>query len=103
MPITEITSITTTMADAMPIFGQVLVVGALKTASTDGPIAITGVRAPNSDPASISHPVMNPRYGLMARPTHSKEAPQLAFHRFSRRYGQVRQSRSRYRPPCLLH
>jgi hypothetical protein len=22
----------------------------------------------------------------MARPTHSKEAPQLAFHRFSRRY-----------------
>jgi hypothetical protein len=40
---------------------------------------------PNRVPASISHPVMNPRYGLIARPTHSNDAPQFAFHRFSRR------------------
>ena len=36
-------------------------------------------------PAIISQPVKNPRYGLIAWPTHSKDAPQLAFHRFSRR------------------
>ena len=34
----------------------------------------------------ISQPVRKPRYGLMARPTHSNEAPQLAFHMLSRRY-----------------
>src|SRR5437588_6085862 len=29
---------------------------------------------------------MKPRLGSMARPTHSKDAPQFAFHRFSLRY-----------------
>jgi hypothetical protein len=33
----------------------------------------------------ISQPVKNPSQGLMARPTHSKDAPQLACHMFSRR------------------
>jgi hypothetical protein len=32
-----------------------------------------------------SQPVTNPKYGLIARPTHSNDAPQFAFHRFSRR------------------
>ena len=36
-------------------------------------------------PVIISQPVRNPRFGMIARPTHSKFAPQLAFHRFSRR------------------
>ena len=36
--------------------------------------------------ATISHPVKNPRYGLIARPTHSNDAPQLAFHMLHRRY-----------------
>ena len=45
----------------------------------------TPATAPMTYPVIISQPVRKPRYGLMARPTHSKLAPQLAFHRFSRR------------------
>ncbi len=37
-------------------------------------------------PVIISQRVTNPRDGLIARPTHSNDAPGLAFRRFSRRY-----------------
>jgi hypothetical protein len=33
----------------------------------------------------MSHPVSQPRYGLIDLPTHSKDAPQFADHMFSRR------------------
>src|SRR5690349_17568002 len=86
IPMTEMMTITTTRPVAMAMLGHLLLAGELKTARTDGPSAVTGVSVPNSVPASISQPVMKPRYGLIARPTHSKDAPQLAFHRFSLRY-----------------
>ena len=69
----------------MKMFGQVLVALWPKMASTDGPSTTTPAIAPTRLAAIISQPVRNPRYGLIARPTHSNEAPQLAFHRFSRR------------------
>src|ERR1700722_4802828 len=85
VPPTEMTPITRIRPVAMAMFGHVLLADLLNTASTEGPTAVTGVRVPKSVPASISHPVMYPRYGLIARPTHSNDAPQFAFHRFSRR------------------
>ena len=54
-------------------------------ARTDGASTTTPATAAMRLAAIISHPVMNPRYGSIARPTHSKDAPQLALHRFSRR------------------
>ena len=56
-----------------------------KTARTAGDSTTTTEIVPVRQPASIIQPTRKPRYGLIARPTHSKEAPQLAFHRFSRR------------------
>ena len=62
-------------------------VGALapKMARTDGASTTTPATAAIRLAAIISHPVRNPRYGSIARPTHSKDAPQLALHRFSLR------------------
>ena len=40
---------------------------------------------PMMPPMIISQPVRKPTYGLITRPTHSKAAPQLAFHRLRRR------------------
>src|ERR1035437_9840213 len=73
-------------AVAMMTSGQLLAGLAPNTASTDGPITMTGLSVPIKVPVTISHPVRNPRYGLIARPTHSNDAPQFAFHMFSRRY-----------------
>ena len=56
------------------------------TASTLGPRFSTQETVPIMVAATISQPVTKPKYGLIARPTHSKDAPQLAFHLFSRRY-----------------
>src|SRR5580704_11628372 len=86
MPTMEIVIMMSTSPVAMAMFGHSPLAGWLKTARTDGPMAVTGVSVPNSVPASISHPVMKPRYGLIARPTHSNDAPQLAFHMLHRRY-----------------
>ena len=69
----------------LAMFGQVAVGSASKRARTDGPSTTTPDVVPVMVAAIISQPVKKPRYGLIARPTHSKEAPQLAFHRFSRR------------------
>jgi hypothetical protein len=85
MPTTAITSKTTMTMLLIRMFGQVLRALSPKMARTDGARTTTPAMAPNRLPAIISHPVMKPRYGLIARPTHSKEAPQLALHRFSRR------------------
>ena len=85
MPTTAITSITTMTTVLMKMFGQVLAALPPKMARTDGPSTTTPAMAPTRLAAIISHPVRNPRYGLIARPTHSKDAPQLALHRFSRR------------------
>jgi hypothetical protein len=86
MPTMEIAAMTTTRPVAIRTFGHLLFAGELKTDRTDGPSAVAGVRVPNNVPASISHPVMYPRYGLIARPTHSNDAPQFACHRLSRRW-----------------
>ena len=85
MPTTAITSKTTMTAVLMKIFGQVLTALTPAMARTDGARTTTPETAAIRLAAIISHPVMNPRYGLMARPTHSKDAPQLALHKFSRR------------------
>ena len=85
MPTIAIASMTTHEAVSMPILAQVLVEVEPNTASTDGPRTTTSATVPTMLPTTISQPVRKPRYGLMDRPTHSKDAPQLAFHRFSRR------------------
>ena len=56
-----------------------------KTSSTDGPRTTVVLTVPMMPAMIISQPVMKPTYGLIARPTHSNAAPQLAFHRFRRR------------------
>src|SRR5216683_5853179 len=86
MPTIAITSITRMTAVAMPIFGPVPAELEPKTARTDGARTTTPASDPMRLPVIISHPVRKPRYGLIARPTHSNDAPQLAFHMFSRRY-----------------
>ena len=85
MPTTAITSMTTMTAVLIPMFGHVLVAAAPKTARTEGARTTTPEIAPTRVPVIISQPARKPRYGLIARPTHSKEAPQLAFHKFSLR------------------
>ena len=56
-----------------------------KTASTVGPRTTVVLTVPMMPPMIISQPTRKPTYGLITRPTHSKAAPQLAFHRFRRR------------------
>jgi len=85
IPMIAITAMTRTTAVLIAMFGHVLVELEPKTARTDGARTTTPEIDPTSVPAIISQPVRKPRYGLIARPTHSNEAPQLAFHRFSRR------------------
>ena len=58
MPTMEMVAITTTRPVAMAMFGHLLLVDWLNTARTEGPTTVTGVRVPNSVPASISQPVM---------------------------------------------
>ena len=67
------------------MFGHVLVEFAPKIARTEGARTTTPEIVPIRLPATISQPVTNPKYGLIARPTHSNDAPRFAFHRFSRR------------------
>ena len=86
MPAIAITTITRMTAVLMRMLGQVLVELEPKTARTDGARTTTPEIDPTSVPAIISQPVRKPRYGSIARPTHSKEAPHWAFHKFSRRY-----------------
>ncbi len=86
MPATEMMSKITITPVLMAMFGQVLTALTPAMASSDGARITTPATAAIRLAAIISHPVRNPRYGLIARPTHSKEAPQFAFHRFSRRY-----------------
>ena len=85
MPTTAITVITTPTAVAMSTLGQVLAAELVKTARTEGPRITTPLSVPTTKPTIISQPVRKPRYGLIARPTHSKDAPALALHMFSRR------------------
>ena len=85
MPATAITSITRPSAVAIAMFARTLPEFEPNTASAEGPSTSTPLTVAMMYAAIISHPVKNPRYGLMARPTHSKLAPQLAFHMFSRR------------------
>ena len=70
---------------SMSRFGAMLVEVEPKTARTDGPRTTVVLTVPMMPPMIISQPVRKPRYGLIERPTHSKDAPQLAFHRFRRR------------------
>jgi len=86
IPATAITSMTTDTPVAIQMSAHGPAEPAPNTARTDGPITSTPDTAPVTYPAIISQPVRNPRYGLIARPTHSNDAPQVAFHRFSRRY-----------------
>ena len=58
---TAITSMTVMTAVAMKMFGQVLVVLAPKTASTDGARTTTAAMVPRKLAAIISQPVRNPR------------------------------------------
>src|SRR5215813_4449317 len=82
IPATAITSMTTETIVAMPMSVHALpeLAGEPSTASTDGPITSTPATAPMTYPAIISQPVRKPSDGLIARPTHSNDAPQLAFH-----------------------
>ena len=85
MPTTATSNTTAITAVLMAMFGVVLTELEPNTASTDGASTTTPEIAPVRLPAIISQPVIKPRYGFMERPTHSNDAPQLAFHRFSRR------------------
>ena len=85
MPTTAMISMMMPTAAPMAMYPQVLVELEPNTASTEGPSSRTSATVPMMYAAIISQPVRKPRYGLMARPTHSKDAPQLAFHMFSRR------------------
>src|SRR5579872_2566971 len=85
MPTTAIVIMSRLIPVAMPTLAQVFVGEAPNTASTDGPSTSTPLRVPRTYPAIISQPVTNPRYGLIARPTHSNEAPLFAFHMLRRR------------------
>ncbi len=85
MPTTAMISMMMPTAAPMAMYCQVLVELEPNTASTEGPSSRTSATVPMMYAAIISQPVRKPRYGLMARPTHSKDAPQLAFHMFSRR------------------
>src|ERR1700751_4746906 len=85
MPTPAITSMIRHPAVSMPTLAQALVDDEPNTASTDGPSTSTPLSVPTTYPAIISHPVNQPRYVLIDRPTHSNEAPELAFHMLSRR------------------
>ena len=85
IPTTAMTSMMMPTAAPMAMYCQVLVELDPNTASTDGPSSRTSATVPMMYAAIISQPVRKPRYGLIARPTHSNDAPQLAFHMFSRR------------------
>lgn len=85
MPTTAITSMTAPTAVPIPMKAQVLVEVEPKTASTEGPSSRILATVPMMYATTISHPVRKPRYGLMARPTHSNDAPQFAFHMLQRR------------------
>jgi hypothetical protein len=61
MPATAISSMTSTTAVSITMFGPVLVALAPKTASTDGPSTTTGPIVPTMLPMIISQPVRNPR------------------------------------------
>jgi hypothetical protein len=69
----------------MKMFGKVLSALPPTMARSDGASTTTPATAAMRLAAIISHPVRNPRYGSIARPTHSNDAPQLALQRFSRR------------------
>src|ERR1039458_3160925 len=86
MPTMAMMSMMTPTATPMAIYAPVFVEVEPNTASTDGPSSSTSATVPMMYAATISHPVRKPRYGLIARPTHSNDAPQFAFHIFSRRY-----------------
>ena len=85
MPMIAITSMPRITTVSMARFGTIAVVVEPKTASTDGPRTTVVLTVPMMPPMIISQPVRKPTYGLITRPTHSKAAPQLAFHRFRRR------------------
>ena len=61
MPMTAITSITSTTPVAMATLAYVLDADAPKTASTEGPRTSTPLSVPTANPAIISQPVMKPR------------------------------------------
>jgi hypothetical protein len=85
MPITAMAIMISPSAVSIPMFPQVAVELEPNTASTDGASTSTPLRVPITKAATISQPVRKPRYGLMARPTHSKDAPALASHMLSLR------------------
>ncbi len=85
MPMTAITSMTRTTTVSMAKFGGMAEEEEPNTASTDGPRTTVVLTVPMMPPMIISQPTMKPTYGLIARPTHSKAAPQLALHIFRRR------------------
>src|ERR1700730_8895934 len=86
IPTTAMTSITRPTAAPIAIYAPVLAELEPNTASNDGPSSRTSATVPMMYAAIISHPVKKPRYGLIARPTHSNDAPQFAFHILHRRY-----------------
>src|ERR1700746_1411037 len=83
MPTIAITSMAMMTIVLMMTFGHLAVALPPKTARTDGPRTTTPEIDATKVPAIISQPVRKPRYGLIARPTHSNEAPQLACQRFN--------------------
>src|SRR3984893_3283336 len=86
IPATAMTSITRPTAAPIAIYAPVLAELEPNTASTDGPSSRTSATVPMMYAAIISHPVRKLSYGLIARPTHSNDAPQFAFHILHRRY-----------------
>ena len=86
IPATAITIMTSTITVAMVMSGHAVAGCTPAIARTLGPITSTPDTAPVMYAAIISQPVNHPSHGEIARPTHSKLAPQFAFHKFSRRY-----------------
>src|SRR5262249_18992509 len=85
IPTTEITSMMTPTALPMATHAQGLVLAEPKTARIDGPSKRISATVPMMYATTMNHPVRKPRYGLIARPTHSNDAPQFAFHMLHRR------------------
>ncbi len=86
MPTIAITSMPRITTVLMTMFGAVLEEEAEpKTARIDGPSSTVVPTVARMVPMIMIQPTMKPRYGLITRPTHSKDAPQLAFHAFRRR------------------
>src|SRR5690349_21634298 len=84
MPMTEMTVTATPRIVAEMTVPHWLEGLAPKTDRTAGPSGRISLTVARIQPTSMIQPTMNPRYGLIERPTQTYEAPQFCSHRLSR-------------------